>query len=160
MALETEFLDDVKSRFQDGFTGIERAVRQLDDEQLWRRPSTQSNSVGIILQHLTGNLNQWVLEALGGREYKRNRPLEFEDKNQKSKQEIVDGFVQLGKDIRDVISAIAPDSLLDARKIQGTDQTVFSALMSAVTHLDLHAGQILYIAKMVLNEKYVPVSGH
>jgi 3-methyladenine DNA glycosylase/8-oxoguanine DNA glycosylase len=160
VAIEIEFLNDVKSRFQDGFTGIERAVRQLDDEQLWRRPSTQSNSVGIILQHLTGNLNQWVLEALGGREYKRNRPLEFEDNRQKSKQEVVDSFVQLGKDIRDVVSAISPESLLEARQIQGTDQTVFTALVSAVTHLDLHAGQILYIAKMYLNEKYLPVSGH
>ncbi len=160
MALETEFLNDVKKRMESAFAGIEGAVNQLDEKQLWHRPSSKSNSIGIILQHLTGNLNQWVLDALGGSGYKRNRPLEFEDKSQKSKREMLEVFAQLGKDVQSTIAKIPPESLLEPRRIQDSDQTVFSALMLAVTHMNLHAGQILYVAKMVLNEKYIPASRH
>ncbi len=160
MAIETEFLDDVRTRMESAFSGIEQAVRQLDDKQLWHRPSSKSNSVGIILQHLTGNLNQWVLDALGGSGYKRNRPLEFEDKSQKAQKEMLRNFVQLGKDVQDTLAKLSPGSLLEPRRIQDTDQTVFSALMLAVTHANLHAGQILYIVKMLLNDTYVPVSRH
>ncbi len=160
MVLEMEFLNWVQNRMESAFVGIEGAVNQLDEKQLWHRPSSKSNSVGIILQHLTGNLNQWVLDALGGSGYKRNRPLEFEDKNQKSKKEFVSNFSQLGKNVQDVVAKIPPGALLEPRRIQDTDQTVFSALMGATVHLELHTGQILYIAKMLLNEKYVPASRH
>ncbi len=160
MVLEMEFLNWVQNRMESAFVGIEGAVNQLDEKQLWHRPSSKSNSVGIILQHLTGNLNQWVLDALGGSGYRRNRPLEFEDKSQKSKREILENFVQLGKNIQNTIATIPPGSLLEPRRIQDSDQTVFSALMLAITHMNLHAGQILYIAKMLLNEKYVPASRH
>lgn len=155
MTLEDEFLKDMQKRFNWAFVRITTALGQLDDKQLWYRPSPTSNSVGIILQHLSGNLNQWILEALGGREYKRNRPMEFEDKHQKSKQDFARTFSQLATDVQETVTKVDPDSLLSSRRIQDSDQTVFSALMLAITHMELHTGQILFIAKMMLNEKYV-----
>ncbi len=160
MAIEADFLNWAGHRIGSAFARIEGAVNQLDDKQIWQRPSSKSNSVGIILQHLTGNLSQWVLDALGSREYKRNRPLEFEDQNQKTKKEFLGNFSQLGKDLQSVVSKISADALLEPRRVQDTDQTVFSALLSAVTHLELHTGQVLYVTKMLLNDKYVPASRH
>jgi len=155
MGIEAEFVKDIAARFNWAFVRVNNAVNQLDDQQLWHRPSSKSNSVGIILQHLTGNLNQWVLDALGGREYKRNRPLEFEDSQKRSRSEIAAGFAALGTSVQEVVLKIDPDSLLTPCRIQETDQTILSALLSAITHMDLHTGQILYIAKMLLNERYV-----
>ena len=44
---------------------VSRAVEQLTEEELWRRPAPQVNSVGWILGHLTWARNA-LLAALGG----------------------------------------------------------------------------------------------
>jgi hypothetical protein len=154
MQVETEFLKQTSIRFSKVFDRILSTISQLNDEQVWFRPSSRSNSVGIILQHLTGNLNQWIGNAIGGYQFERNRPSEFEEGNCLSKDEIIKSFTELGEKIQNIISGFPPEGLLSPRHIQGYDMTVLSAFYSAVTHLELHAGQISYITKYLLNEHY------
>ena len=40
---------------------------------MWARPNQDSNSVGNLLIHLTGNVTEWILGGVGGRSYKRYR---------------------------------------------------------------------------------------
>ena len=160
MKIEEEILKRLSVEFEGAFRRVAHAAGQLDDGQFWQRPSPKSNSVGIILQHLTGNLKQWVGESLGGLEYKRDRPLEFEDGRRKPKDEMLTDFANLGRTVQDVISKVSRDSLLSPRHIQGSEETVLSALLHAATHLNLHSGQITYIAKLILNEKYAESARH
>jgi len=37
---------------------IEQAVEGLSDEQIWWRPNADSNSIGNLLLHLSGNIRQ------------------------------------------------------------------------------------------------------
>jgi hypothetical protein len=159
MKTEIEFLSQTSDRFKEGFDRILKAINQLDDQQTWMRPSSESNSVGIILQHLLGNLNQWVCAGVGGADFQRNRPEEFRDQQHPSKDEIVRKFVSLAHAVEDVISRVKPDSLNSPVRIYNTDLTVMSALYKAVTHFEFHEGQILYIAKLLLNEKYLGIWG-
>ena len=154
MQVETEFLEQTSIRFSKVFDRIISTIKQLNDEQIWYSPSSRSNSVGIIIQHLTGNLNQWIGDAVGGYAYKRNRPSEFKDENRLSKDEILKSFSELGAKIQEIIKKLPKEELLSPRRIQGYDMTVLSALYSAITHLELHAGQISYITKLILNENY------
>jgi hypothetical protein len=154
MQIGTEFLKQTSIRFSKVFDRILSTISQLNEEQIWFRPSSRSNSVGIIIQHLTGNLNQWIVDAIGGHSYKRNRPSEFKDENRLSKEEILNSFSELSGKIQNIILNISSDELLSQRHIQGYDMTVLSAFYSAVTHLELHAGQISYITKYILNENY------
>jgi hypothetical protein len=121
---------------------------------IWQRPSTHSNSIGIILQHLTGNLNQWVCAAIGDETYQRNRPQEFRETDKRQKAAVVREFTQLRDRIQHILIHLDPSTLLSGRKIQGFDETVLSALIKATTHLELHAGQIVFIVKFFLNERY------
>ncbi len=159
MNTDTEFLRQTSEKFQEAFERMIKAISQLDTQQIWTRPSSESNSVGIILQHLTGNLNQWVCAGLGGSAYKRNRPEEFRDHQQIPKDEILKKVADLGRAVESVVSRIPPDSLHSPRRIQDTDATVMSALLKALTHLEFHEGQILYIAKLLLNEDYAGIWG-
>ncbi len=154
MDIESEFLHQVSSRFAQSFRLIAHAAGQVDDAQIWFRPSSHSNSIGIIIQHLTGNLHQWILDGLGGQKYERNRPSEFEEGLGMPKDKILKQFSLLGEKVQEVVSHTRPEALLEQRRIQGFDQTVLSALIAAVTHFELHAGQIAYISKLILNEKY------
>jgi hypothetical protein len=159
MKTETEFLRQTSERFKEGFERIAKAISQLDVHQIWVRPSSESNSVGIILQHLTGNLNQWVCAGIGGSDFHRNRPEEFCDNKQISKDEILKNLTDLDRAVENVISCVSPDSLHSPKRIQYVDVTVMSALYKALTHFEFHEGQILYIAKLLLNEKYVGIWG-
>ena len=159
MKTEIEFLRQTSDRFKEGFDRILKAINQLDAQQTWLRPSSESNSVGIILQHLIGNLNQWVCAGVGKADFQRNRPEEFRDYQHPSRDEIVQNLVKLGNAVEDVISRVKPDSLHSPIRIQDTDVTVMSALYKAVTHFEFHEGQILYIAKLLLNEKYSGIWG-
>jgi Protein of unknown function (DUF1572) len=154
MEIENEFLSEVGSRFAQSFRLIAHAAGQLEEGHIWLRPSSRSNSVGIIIQHLTGNLSQWILDGVGGHAYERHRPMEFEEEERVPKEEILKKFSRLGVKVQELISHTRPDALLEHRRIQGFDQTVLSALIAAITHFELHAGQIAYISKLILNEKY------
>jgi hypothetical protein len=159
MKTETEFLKQTSERFKEAFERIFKAIRQLDQQQIWARPSSESNSVGIILQHLNGNLNQLVCAGIGGSEFHRNRPEEFREHPQITKDEILAKVSHLDRAVENVIAGIQPDSLHSPRRIQESEVTVMAALYKALTHLEFHEGQILYIAKLLLNEKYVGIWG-
>ncbi len=154
MGIEAEFLSITSSRFARAFERMEGALRQLDDGQIWLRPSSHSNSVGIIVQHLAGNLNQWLCAAIGGRTYHRNRSEEFNDTRQPAKGEVLLTLSELNSTIQGIITRIPPETLLSPRRIQGFDETVLSALLASLTHLELHTGQISFITKFILNEKF------
>ena len=151
----SEFLAHASGQFAAAFDRIDHAVRQLDDAHLWRRPAPLSNSVGIILQHLSGNLQQWVCSALGGERYERDRPSEFGTESRLARTEVLDSFRDLGGRVQQVIKALPASSLGDRRRVQGFDVTVLSALLKALCHLELHSGQIAYITKLLLGERYV-----
>lgn len=154
MQVESELLKIVCTRFAKAFERITHAVNQLEDQQIWYRPSSNSNSVGIILQHLSGNLNQWVCSAIGGETFQRNRPQEFMDLGIIPQKDILLRISELDKKIQSIILHVTTESLLSSRHIQGFDETVLSALIAALTHLELHSGQITFLAKLILDNKY------
>ena len=159
MKTEAEFLRQTSDRFQEAFDRMLQAASQLDTRQIWFRPSSESNSVGIILQHLIGNLNQWICSGIGGSEFHRNRPEEFQDHPETARDEILKKVSELGGAVQSVLSRIEPDSLHSSRRIQETDVTVMAALLKALTHFEFHEGQILYAAKLILNERYRGIWG-
>jgi hypothetical protein len=154
MKTDTEFVKQTSEKFKEGFDRIFKAVNQLDSDQIWSRPSSESNSVGIILQHLNGNLNQWICAGVGGTEFHRNRPEEFLDHQKLSKEEILKKVLDLGGAVENVLGSVSPESLHSPRRIQGLDATIMSAILKALTHFEFHEGQILYIAKLLLDKKY------
>ena len=154
MQIENQILTIMSNRFSKAFERITHAVNQLDDQQIWHRPSSNSNSVGIILQHLSGNLHQWVYSAIGGHAFERNRAQEFTDLNTVSKKELLQQIGLLDKEVRDTVLQVTPESLLAQQRIQGFDETVLSALITALTHLEFHTGQISFLAKLMLDEDY------
>lgn len=154
MSIEANFLALISFRFTDAFKRINHVMMQIDDRQLWHRPSRNSNSIGIILQHLIGNLDQWVGEAVGGKAYQRHRAEEFRERVQRSRGEMTASLTQLHEEIQGILSRTSPESLVMDRRIQGFDETVMSALLAAMMHLEYHTGQIMYVGKMMLDDRY------
>jgi uncharacterized damage-inducible protein DinB len=141
---------------------IRHCVEQLSDEQVWWRPHPSMNSVANILLHLCGNIQQWIVAPAGGVTADRDRPAEFADRSGTGKAELLSRLESTIAEADTVLSRLDEKTLLEARRIQGFDETLLSALFDSITHLTGHMQEIVYITRQLLGDTYrfhwVPMS--
>lgn len=155
MNAEQEFLRETDARFERAYNSVEHCLKQLDDEQIWMRSAPHVNSIGIILQHLCGNLRQWIVVGIGGAEDIRQRAREFDEEERLSNAEMLAKFKSVIAECRAIIQRLTPEELTAPRRIQGFERNVLNAMYGTLTHLNLHVGQILFITHLILGKKYI-----
>ena len=133
---------------------ISHCLAQLQDEDVWWAPREGSDSIGIIIQHLMGNLRQWAISGVGGEADVRDRPAEFCVEQKTPKAELQSALSDLLGRVKSAYSKVEASELLRARRIQGFDSTVLDAMYDAMCHLELHTGQILYLTRLRLGSAY------
>jgi uncharacterized damage-inducible protein DinB len=129
-------------------TKIRLAVDALPEDALWWRPNDQSNSVGNLLLHLTGNVRQWMVSGVGGAADVRHRAAEFEAQSGPSRADLLAGLDQVFDEVDRILDGLTPEALLERRRIQGRDITVLDAIFICVEHFSMHLGQIILVAKL------------
>jgi hypothetical protein len=141
-----------------GMHKIEHCVGQLNDEQLWWRPrpeiESQMNSIANLLLHLSGNMRQWIIAGVGGTKDMRNRPLEFSDRSNRPKAEILGQLKATVDEAAAVIGRLTDSDLTAARRIQGYDVNVVSALWQTLSHFHGHVQEIIHLTREQLGDRY------
>src|ERR1051325_9000981 len=61
---------------------VRKALEPLSDEQIWWRPNESSNSIGNLVLHLSGSLDYYLNRNLGGLDFTRDRPGEFNERRE------------------------------------------------------------------------------
>ncbi len=126
----------------------ELTVDQLDDEQVWRRLDPESNSVGVLMRHMAGNMrSRWTdLRTTDGEKPDRQRDQEFEDveiKRQALLVEWEDGWQRLF----DALSSISDAHLQDTIYIREEPHTIHRAIVRQIVHYAGHVYQIVALGK-------------
>ena len=129
-------------------TQIRLAVEALPEDGLWWRANDQSNSVGNLLLHLTGNVRQWILGGIGQQANERNRAAEFAARTGPTAIALLTDLDRTLDEVDLVLGALTSAALLEPRTIQGRSTTVLAALFHVVEHFSQHLGQIILIAKL------------
>src|SRR4030095_6309450 len=127
---------------------IERCLEKLTDEQVWWRPNAQSNSIGNLLLHISGNARQWIVCGLGGATDHRQRQTEFDEREGIPREELLGKLRTTVSGIDDVVAGFDPSRLLDEYPIQGTTSTALAAIFHVTEHFSMHTGQIILVTKM------------
>jgi uncharacterized damage-inducible protein DinB len=127
---------------------IEQAVAGLSEEQIWWRANPDSNSVGNLILHLTGNVRQWIVSGIGGAADDRNRQGEFDTRGPLPTTEMLSRITSTVEEADRVLESVSPAALLERRRIQTYDVTVLQAIYAVVEHFSMHTGQIIALAKM------------
>src|SRR6185503_16065853 len=83
------FVAEASHVFRASLQRIEHCINQLSDEQIWWRPRAEMNSIGNLMLHLSGNVGQWVVAAVGSVPSKRNRPAEFAQREAIAKEQLL-----------------------------------------------------------------------
>lgn len=128
---------------------MQECVRSLTDEQVWWRPNDASNSIGNLLLHLNGNVQQWLVASFNGLEDNRDRPSEFNERNQVPVAELLQQFSATMQEASKVLLRLTEAELLASYEIQGYKTTGLAAVYQVVEHFGLHYGQIVYVTKML-----------
>jgi uncharacterized damage-inducible protein DinB len=129
-------------------TKIRLALKVLSDEAIWQRSNEESNSIGNLLLHLSGNIRQWIVCGVGNAPGDRDRSAEFAARTGPGRADLL---ALLGETLRDadsVLSKLSESDLDRSVTIQGRDTTILAAVYHVVEHFSMHTGQIIMLAKI------------
>ena len=128
---------------------VRDCVALLDDEQIWWRPNEQSNSVGNIILHVSGSLNHYLNRNIGGIDYDRDRAAEFAERRTIPKAELLAIFDDMVARAEQTFDALTLERLGDASPEPKMHASVMEDLINVAVHFSNHAGQIVWITKML-----------
>jgi len=134
---------------EDFLPKIERCLTLLSDEQIWWRPNAESNSIGNLLLHLSGNARQWIVCGLGGAIDARDRDSEFAQRETIPRADLLGRLQQTIREVDATFAKFDLDRLLEKKTIQGLDVTALEAILHVVEHFSMHAGQIILLTKLL-----------
>jgi len=147
--LGAAYLKDLARTFRNYQALGERAIAQAPDGDLHTELDRNSNSIAVVVKHVSGNLRSRFRDFLttDGEKPDRNRDGEFEMPDRVARAEILrwwrDGFAAaLG-----AIEALSPDDLARTVQIRGEAFLVVEALNRSITHTAYHVGQIVYLSR-------------
>jgi len=124
-------------------------VESLSDDQVWWRPNDTSNSIGNLLLHLNGNVQQWIVASFDRLDDTRNRPAEFAERQIIPSAELVRRLDATLQRAGAVLSRLTDADLRATYEIQGYTVSGLEAVYQVVEHFGLHHGQVIYITKLL-----------
>lgn len=137
------FIESSRAYFaEDYLPKLERCLELLTDEQIWWRANPQSNSIGNLLLHLSGNVRQWIVCSLGGAPDERDRDSEFAERRLISRDELLARLRQTLNEADAALAKFDPEKLLERRVIQGLDVTALEAIFHVVEHFSMQSERL------------------
>ena len=131
---------------------LRSCVEPLTEEQVWWRPNEASNGIGNLIQHLNGNVRQWLVASFSKTEDTRNRPAEFQERRGFPASVLIDQLDTTMKQASEVLSRLTETDLLTPLEIQGYKVNGLQAVYQVVEHFGMHYGQIVYLTKILRGE--------
>lgn len=157
--MENDYLTSVKKQFAYYKSLGEKTFEQLTDEQLAWQYNAESNSVAMIVNHLSGNMiSRWTdIFTTDGEKNTRNREAEFAvvAPNRKS---VSDAWQTGWKCLFDTLDTLTENDLGKIIYIRNMGHTVMEAINRQLAHYPYHIGQIVFLGKMLCNENWHSLS--
>jgi hypothetical protein len=159
MKTDESYLESVKKQFLYYKMLGEKAMNQLEPEQLFTAINEDTNSIAAIVKHISGNmLSRWTdfLTSDGEKEW-RNRDAEFENDLQ-SKEEVLEIWNKGWNCLENALESLKPEQLSDIIYIRNEGHTVIEAINRQLAHYPYHVGQIVFYAKQLKKSSWESLS--
>lgn len=151
--IANEFSKQIIYRMNESTRMITLSFDQLTEEDVWRKPNVNSNSIGNLILHLCGNITQYAIASLGSKIDKRERDAEFEIKEGYLKKELLEKLKYTVDEAKDAIENVSVSELLREREVQGFVFSGIGILIHVVEHYSYHTGQIAFWTKQLKDKK-------
>ena len=144
-----DYLDDALSSFRAYKKHAEKALEQLNEEELFATLDEESNSIAVIMKHMAGNmLSRWTdFLHSDGEKPDRNRDMEFVIESKMSREDLLAYWQQGWQCVFAALEPLRPEDFEQKVKIRGEEHSVIQAIDRQMTHYAYHIGQIVFLAK-------------
>jgi hypothetical protein len=146
--LTTSYTQDSIDLFRHYKYLAERAIQQCPEESLFSALDDESNSIAIIVKHMTGNMrSRWTdFLTTDGEKPDRNRDSEFEEPP-KNRAELIVMWERGWKILFDAFEPLTEGDLARIITIRTEPHSVMQAINRQIAHYAYHVGQIVFLAK-------------
>ncbi|HSY32594.1 MAG TPA: DUF1572 domain-containing protein [Verrucomicrobiae bacterium] len=144
----TSYLKDAVDLFRYYKRLGDGAIGQCPDEKLCAEIDPESNSVAIIVKHMTGNMrSRWSnFLTTDGEKPDRRRDTEFEDAPA-TRAEIVAMWDAGWNYLFEALTSLTDADLSRTITIRTEPHSVTQAINRQIAHYSYHVGQIVYVAR-------------
>jgi hypothetical protein len=160
MNFEQHFLENTIGVFRNYRALAEKSFDQLEnDKDFHYAPDGESNSIAVIIKHMSGNMiSRWTdFLTTDGEKPNRNRDGEFID-GQETKAQLLELWNKGWKVFMDTLESLKAEDLMKTVTIRGEGLTVTQALNRQTAHYAYHVGQIVFLAKHIKNADWKSLS--
>jgi Protein of unknown function (DUF1572) len=133
---------------------IAHCVGQLSDQQVWARSKPGMNSIGNLMLHLAGNVQQLIVSGLGGVPDDRDRPAEFAAREPISSDELLGKLLLTVKRAQETFRTVTTEDLCGPLKLTKYDLTGLQAAIRCIAHFRGHTQEIIHMTRELLGDKY------
>jgi hypothetical protein len=160
MNFEKHFLENTIGVFKNYKTLAEKSFAQLNtDADFHYQPDAESNSIAVIIKHMSGNMvSRWTdfLTTDGEKPY-RNRDNEFVD-GKETRDELLQLWNNGWNVFLETLNSLTEEDVMKTVTIRGEGLTVTQALNRQTAHYAYHVGQIVFLAKHIKNSEWKSLS--
>lgn len=153
------YLDSVLKRMYTYKVLGDRTFTQLVERDFYFTPDPNSNSIAVIIQHLSGNmLSRWTnFLTEDGEKEGRSRDKEFNPQTY-DKAQLLELWEKGWGCLMDALRSLTEEDLLKTIHIRHEPLMAVDAINRQLAHYPHHVGQIVYIGKMIRKEDWQSLS--
>ena len=140
-------------------TLAEKTFDQLEDRDFHYQPDPQSNSIAIIIQHMSGNmLSRWTgFLTEDGEKTWRSRDKEFNNLDL-NRAQLMETWENGWNCFINALQSLKEEDLLKTIHIRTEPLIVVDAINRQLAHYPHHVGQIVYIGKLLRGDNWQSLS--
>ncbi|MEC1178158.1 DUF1572 family protein [Metasolibacillus meyeri] len=148
---------------QERFKGLkdlgDKTIARLSEEELHWTIHESSNSISIIIRHMSGNMiSRWTdFLTSDGEKSSRNREEEFMN-TMTTKEELLAIWEKGWCTLFQALEKLSAEQLQSTVYIRGEAHMAVEAIERQVAHYAMHVGQILFIGKQIKKDEWESLS--
>ncbi|MBL0317431.1 MAG: DUF1572 family protein [Flavobacteriales bacterium] len=157
--MKAEYIKNIRAMFLQYKTLGEKAMSQVEEKRLFWTFNNESNSIAMIVQHISGNMISRFTNFYeeDGEKPWRNRDREFES-ILTTRAEMMDAWEKGWKCFLDVVNNLQDLDLERTVYIRNEPHSVMEAINRQIAHYSYHIGQIVFLSKMVAEQDWKSLS--
>jgi Protein of unknown function (DUF1572) len=159
-SLASHYLDEIRRQLRGHKRLVEGALVQLKDDDFFVTLDPESNSIAILIKHISGNMRSRFTDFLtsDGEKPDRHRDGEFELSDKTTRADLMNWWEEGWKVVFSALDSLTPDDVMRTVQIRQEPHTVVQALNRALAHYSTHLGQIVLLAKHFRSSEWKTLS--
>jgi uncharacterized damage-inducible protein DinB len=159
MSFRDDYITEAVHFFREYKALGDRAMAQVDDEAFFAPLDAESNSIALVVKHVSGNMRSRWTDFLNadGEKPDRHRDTEFviDGDTRSSLTAAWEAGWQL---VFDAVGSLSAEDLERRVTIRGQKHSILKAVNRQLTHYAYHVGQIVLLAKHAAGEEWESLS--